>query len=428
VDYEATLKWLFAQQARGIKFGLDNTTELLSRLGDPHLRFRSLHVAGTNGKGSVSAMSAAVLGEAGYCTGLYTSPHLVDFRERIQVDGIPIGEKEMLRLAEEVRTIAEEMRTRSADKRLTFFELTTAMAFAHFADRGVEEAVVEVGMGGRLDATNVIHPECAVITRIALEHTQHLGRAIADIAFEKAGIIKPEVPVITIEQDPGVIDVLQRRAAELSSPIKIVGRDVSYELIASTLEGTDVYVEEIDANISLPLLGSYQAANCALACGGLAELMRRGLYIPDEAFLNGLAKVKWPGRLEIVGRGPCIILDASHTPDGARTVSEEVERLIGGKIILILGVLRDKDLDGIARAFGRISRRAVATAPPTDRAYSAEEVGSVLSAYCPTDTVDGVGRAIEWARSNAAPDDTILVTGSLYTIGEAKRWMNGQTG
>ena len=428
MEYEETLRWLYEQETMGIKFGLANTTELLSRLGDPHLRFRSLHIAGTNGKGSVSAMAASVLREAGYRTGLYTSPHLVDFRERIQVDGQPIGQRAMLRLAEEVRGIAEDMRASSEAKRLTFFELTTAMAFAHFADQGVEEAVVEVGMGGRLDATNVLSPDCAVIATIALEHTRYLGPTIAAIAGEKAGIIKPGVPVVTIDQTDEALDVIRARAAELAAPLKVVGRDVGYQLIGSSLDGTEVFVEELGAAVRVPLLGSYQAANCALACGALVELMHRGLYIPEEAVPRGLSRVQWPGRLEIVAEAPRLIFDVSHTPSGARAVAGEVERLVGGKVLLVLGVLEDKDLEGIAAAFGPIARRAVAAAPRTPRARPAAEVAAALAPYCPAEAADDVGGAIERALALAGPEDTVLVTGSLYTIGEAKRWLDGKTG
>ncbi|HOK28830.1 MAG TPA: Mur ligase family protein, partial [Methanomassiliicoccaceae archaeon] len=326
MDYHSAVKWLFEQEARGIKFGLENTRELLSRLGDPQHRFRSLHVAGTNGKGSVSAMAESVLRAAGYRTALYTSPHLVDFRERIRVDGKCIGEEEMLRLAEEVRNIAEDMAAHG--RHLTFFELTTAMAFTHFADVGTEMAVVEVGMGGRLDSTNVIDPVCVAIATIALEHTSFLGSTLPQIAFEKAGTIKPGVPVITLEQAPEVIDVLERRAEEMSAPMTVVGRDVGYEVLSSTLEGTEVYLEEIDAVVSVPLAGRYQASNCALACSALAEMMRRGVYIPDEAFARGLAAVRWPGRLEVVSQRPRMILDVSHTAAGARTVAAELERML----------------------------------------------------------------------------------------------------
>jgi dihydrofolate synthase/folylpolyglutamate synthase len=427
VDYHETISWLFDQETMGIKFGLANVTGLLHHLGDPHLKFRSVHVAGTNGKGSVSAMTSSVLRAAGYRTGLYTSPHLVDFRERIQVDGRCIPEKEMLRLAEEVRNYAEREAAISPDKRLTFFELTTAMAFAHFADQGVEEAVVEVGMGGRLDATNVITPDCCAITKISLEHTQYLGSTIAAIAGEKAGIIKPGVPVVTMDQSEDALGVFRSVAAEKGSPLKTVGRDVGFEPGESTLDGTSVFVDELGEEIFVPLLGSYQATNCAVSCGVIIELMRRGIYIPDEAIRRGMRDVTWPGRLEIVSPRPRMIFDVTHTPDGARVVSAEVARLIGRNVVLVLGVLSDKDINGIASFFGPIARKAIATAPVTKRAAPAGAVEAALRPYCQdVSRVEGVDNAIEAAERAAGPDDTILVTGSLYTIGEAKRWFDAK--
>ena len=424
MDYDSALNWLFGQEARGIKFGLDNTIELLSRLGDPHRRFRSLHVAGTNGKGSVSAMSESVLREAGYRTGLYTSPHLVDFRERIRVGGECIGEKEMLRLAAEVRDIAESMA--SDGRRLTFFELTTAMAFAHFADTGVETAVVEVGMGGRLDSTNVIEPDCVAIARISLEHTAFLGSTLAQIAFEKAGTMKAGLPAVTLDQSPEVLEVLERRASEVSAPLTVVGRDVAYEVSSATLDGTELYVEAIDDVVHVPLIGRYQGENCALACTALVEMMRRGVYIPDEAFPRGLSQVRWPGRLEVVAQRPRVVLDVSHTADGARAVAAELRRLLDRKAIVVLGVLDDKDLDGIAAAFGSVASRAIATAPRTPRAFPAQRVRESLSAHCPTEVVDRVGDAIERALQLASGDDTVLIAGSLYTVGEAKERFDGK--
>lgn len=424
MDYDSAFNWLFGQEARGIKFGLDNTIELLSRLGDPHRRFRSLHVAGTNGKGSVSAMAESVLREAGYRTGLYTSPHLVDFRERIRVGGECIGEKEMLRLAAEVRDIAESMA--SDGRRLTFFELTTAMAFAHFADTGVETAVVEVGMGGRLDSTNVIEPDCVAIARISLEHTAFLGSTLAQIAFEKAGTMKAGVPAVTLDQSPEVLEVLERRASEVSAPLTVVGRDVAYEVSSATLDGTELYVEAIDDVVHVPLIGRYQGENCALACTALVEMMRRGVYIPDEAFPRGLSQVRWPGRLEVVAQRPRVVLDVSHTADGARAVAAELRRLLDRKAIVVLGVLDDKDLDGIAAAFGSVASRAIATAPRTPRAFPAQRVRESLSAHCPTEVVDRVGDAIERALQLASGDDTVLIAGSLYTVGEAKERFDGK--
>jgi dihydrofolate synthase/folylpolyglutamate synthase len=425
VEYEDALSWLYARETMGIKFGLDNITRLLGKLGDPHRKFRSVHIAGSNGKGSVSAMIASVLQEAGYVTGLYTSPHLVDFRERMRVDGRCIPENALLRLIDEVREFADS--TTVPEERLTFFELTTGIVFAYFADSGVEEAVVEVGMGGRLDATNVITPDCCAITRIGLEHTRYLGSTLAAIAGEKAGIIKPGVPIVTIDQEDEVIDVFRRTAAERSAPMKVVGHDVAFETVSSTLQGTEVRIDELDMTVRVPLAGRYQASNCAVACGVVAELMRRGTYMPDEAIVNGLAKVRWPGRLELVSSSPPIIFDVTHTPDGAREVASEIRRLIGDHLVLVMGVLDDKDIAGIAAQFGPLARVAVATAPVSPRAFPSSVVADSLRSYCPAvEDVPGVVRALDRAIELASPEDTILVTGSLYTIGEAYRWLDGR--
>lgn len=425
MDYGEALSWLYGRETMGIKFGLGNIARLLAKLGDPHRRFRSVHIAGSNGKGSVSAMTASVLQEAGYVTGLYTSPHLVDFRERMRVDGKCIPQSELLRLIGEVREIAES--ATAPEERLTFFELATGIAFTYFADAGVEEAVVEVGMGGRLDATNIITPDCCAITRIGLEHTRYLGSTLGAIAGEKAGIIKPGVPVVAIDQGDEVIDVLRATAGERGAPLKVVGRDVGFEVLSSTLDGTEVHVEELGATVRMPLIGRYQGENCAVACGVIAELMRRGVYIPDESIASGLAKVSWPGRMEIVSRSPTIMFDVTHTPDGAREVASEVRRLMGGGLVLVLGVLDDKDLEGIAAQFGPLARVGVATAPSTPRAFPSGKVAVALRPYCPSvEDVPSIIGALDRAVELASSSDVVLVTGSLYTVGEAYRWLDGR--
>ncbi len=415
------MSWLYGREAMGIKLGLGNITRLLSHLGDPHQRFRAVHVAGTNGKGSVSAMIASVLQEAGHRTGLYTSPHLVDFRERMRVDGEMISENELLRLVGEVREFAE--RPGPPEERLTFFELTTAMAFVYFADQGVEEAVVEVGMGGRLDATNVLDPQCCVITRIGLEHTRYLGDTIGAIAGEKAGIIKPKVPVVTMDQDEEALSTIRRRAAACGAPLKVVGRDGGFEEASSTLDGTDVYLEELDATLHIPLLGRYQGANCALAVGALTELMGRGTYIPDEAFSHGMTKVRWPGRMEMMSRRPVVMFDVTHTADGARAVADEVRRLLGGDLVLVLGVLDDKDLDGIASHFGPLSRTAIATASRSPRAFPPAEVAEALRKHArQVEVIPDIATALDRAMELAGPEGKVLLTGSLFNMAEAYGW------
>lgn len=427
MGYHETLDWLYGLETMGIKFGLENVSELLAYLGNPHMRFRSVHVAGTNGKGSVCAMTSSVLREAGYKVGLYTSPHIVDFRERIQVDGSKIPEARLLSLAEEIRPFVEEMALSGPDKRLTFFEITTAIAFAYFAEKGVEEGVIEVGMGGRLDATNVIEPDCTVITRIGLEHVAYLGDSIAKIAGEKAGIIKAGIPVITAEDKEDALAVIRSVAASKSSQLRIVGKDIRYRLISSTLDGTRVFLHGLSKEVYVPLPGSYQASNVALSYGCIRELTNRGLDVSDGAILEGFSKVNWPGRIEVLSKAPLVLLDVTHTSDGASIVAADIERFAKGRIMLVLGVLNDKDLEGIAKHFGRLASIAIATSPKTKRAFSAAAVRDALGRHCHhVEMIEDVGEAFKRALAVSTGSDTVLVTGSLYTIGEGRRWWDSQ--
>ena len=420
-DYQATIDWLYSLENMGMKLGLERMREVLSALGDPQDKFRSVHVAGTNGKGSVCAMLSSIFREAGYHTGLYTSPHLVDFTERIQVDGEQISEEEVASLAEEVRTVIAEKAVPGRD--LTFFEMTTAMAFLCFQRKGVELAVVEVGLGGRLDATNVIVPECSVITSLGIEHTQYLGDTLPKIAFEKAGIIKEGVTVISTRHDEDVLRVIDAVARDRGSPLLVLGRDFDMEVLAADWFGTRVHLHSLNANVVLPLLGSYQAENAAMACEAALEVARRGVYIPEAAIISGLETVYWPGRMEVVSHKPLLVFDVTHTPAGAAAVSSELAKLMNEGWVLVLGVLRDKDLKGICAKFGPLAKRAVATSPRTKRAFKAEEVAKALEDYCPDVTVvEDVADAVQSAMRMAGPDGSVLVTGSLYMVGEAKQW------
>jgi dihydrofolate synthase/folylpolyglutamate synthase len=391
-------------------------------MGDPQTQFKCVHVAGTNGKGSVSAMTESVFREEGYRTGLYTSPHLVSFNERIQVGGHEISDRELARLTEEVRGHVEDMSLVSKEGHVTFFEAATAIAFAHFAEEGVEFAAIEVGMGGRLDATNVVAPECTVITRISLEHTTYLGTTIPEIASEKAGVIKPGVAVVTAEHNPEAMGVFEEMTARSSSPIRLVGRDIRWRLLAETLESTTIEIERLGA-IRIPLLGAYQGENAAMAYGAAIASRERGMKLKDSSIVAGLERVRWPGRLEIVGRRPFVVFDVSHTPDGARVVAADISRLFGRKIILVMGVLNDKDLGGIASQFGAISKEAIATEPITPRAFPRATVAEALRRHVPLveeapSVGEAIGRALSWAR----PEDVVVVAGSLYTVGEAMTW------
>jgi dihydrofolate synthase/folylpolyglutamate synthase len=423
MNYPEGLDWLLRLEHMGVKLGLDNVKELLHRLGDPQEEFRSVHIAGTNGKGSVSAMIASILRAQGYRTGLYTSPHMVDFRERILTDGKLIEEGKLARLATEVRGQWEEM-LRTTGQMPTFFEATTAIAFLHFADMGVEEGVIEVGMGGRLDATNVINPDCTVITNISLEHTQYLGDTLISIAGEKAGIIKPGVPVVTAVEQAEALEVIKQMALSKGAIVRVVGNDVTYRLVSSTLEGTLVEIGSLSSPVRVPLLGGYQAVNAATAYAAAIELDGMGVHVEEKAIIAGLQNVQWPGRLELIKGKPAIVLDASHTPEGARKVALDVGNLFDGDLTLIIGVLNDKDLGGVIGPFARISNRAIATSPATERAYPADVVAHALSRYLEDVEIEpDVQHAMKRATEISQADGIVLVTGSIYTIGEARTWL-----
>jgi dihydrofolate synthase/folylpolyglutamate synthase len=406
----------------GIKLGLGRVRELLNNLENPQNAYRSVHVAGTNGKGSVCAMTSSILQASGLRTGLYTSPHLVDFRERIMVDGEMISEAEVVALAKEVRAAGD--RSSDAESRpLTFFEVTTAIAFLHFAREGVDVAVIEVGMGGRLDATNVIVPDVCVITRISMEHVTYLGDTMAKIAYEKAGIIKPSAIVITAEEDPVVLKVLDSIARDRGTYLSRLGKDFYFRPMGSDRSGVGLHLSSIGRTAQVPLLGAYQASNAAMACEAALELRKRGLKITEESIVLGLSRVVWPGRLEVVLESPLIIFDVSHTPEGARVAVDELLKIRQGHTTVILGVLNDKDLEGIASEFGKVADSVIATRPKTQRAFSPEQVRDAMMLFCKDVSVcQDVGASIGEALARSGPEDTVIVGGSLYTIGEAMRW------
>ena len=426
MEYQETLDWLFGLENMGIKLGLSRVRDLLHHLGDPQNRYRSVHVAGTNGKGSVCAMTASILKASGLSTGLYTSPHLVDFRERIMIDGEMISESDVVDLAREVREI-EDRSTDSDDRPLTFFEVTTAIAFLYFARKEVQVAVIEVGMGGRLDATNVIVPDVSVITRISKEHVQYLGDTVAKIAYEKAGIIKPGVTVISAEDKPEVLKVLNSIAKDKGTYLSLAGIDFEYHVKGDDRSGVAVYLDSIGRVVQLPLLGDYQALNAAMACEAALELRKKGLKISEETIAEGLSKVVWPGRIEVIHDRPLVIFDVSHTPDGAKVIVEELRRIRRGRTTVVLGVLNDKDLDGIVKEFAKVSDAFIATMPKTKRAFTAEQVKDAMERYCQdVSTNDDVGDSLRLALNKSGQDDTVIVAGSLYTVGEAKRWWGGR--
>ncbi len=406
--YVRTLAWLYAREARaGIDLKLARVADAAARLGNPQCAAPALHVAGTNGKGSTAAMLDAMLRAAGRRVGLYTSPHLVSFRERIAIDGAPISE------AEVVDGVARLRRDLDDARGLTAFEVMTLLAWTTFAARAVEVQVLEVGLGGRLDATNVVVPAVAAITNVGVDHEQYLGDTIAAIAAEKAGIIKPGVAVVSGAVGAAA-DVIAARAAALASPLSVLRRDFAIEPAA---DGTLTYRSDAStvSALTVPLLGRHQHANAALALRALE--LAPALTVPVAALHAGLANVRWPGRLQLVRRSPDVLLDGAHNPAGIDVLVEEMRALAAGRPVRVLfGVMRDKAWPLMLRSLARIATEIVVTQPRQARSADANQVA--VAAPSPVRVVTDPVVAYEELCARSARDDVVLVTGSLFLVGD----------
>lgn len=424
MDYEGLLKELYALERFGIKLGLDVIRDLLGRLGNPQEAFPAIHVTGTNGKGSVCAYVASILRAGGFRVGLYTSPHLVKFNERIRVDGRMIADEDVARLYARIKPLAGAMAAASETNQPTFFEVTTAMAFDYFREQRVDVGVVEVGMGGRMDATNVVRPKACVVTRIGLEHTEHLGKSIDRIAREKAGILKAGVPLVTVDQP--ALGILTERARELGCPVTVVGRDVRYRRSSFDLDGQDVVLEDgISVAARIRLLGSFQPENAATAFA-TALAVREEWGITQETIEQGLRVARWPGRMQVVRRRPTVLVDGAHNAPAAEALGGSLRELFPGrKLTFVLGVLNDKDLEGMAAHLGPLAAKVVATRPNSPRAFEMEDIARAFASHAPVVAVPAVKDAITQTIDAARPEDVVVVTGSIYTVGEALELLGG---
>ncbi len=407
VNYHKAIEYLYSLQKYGMKFGLRNTTELLSRLNNPHYSFKSIHVAGTNGKGSTSAMIEAILRKVGLKTGLYTSPHLVRFTERIRINGKEIYEDDVVRITNEIiNSIPQKIKP-------TFFEFVTVIAFKYFMEHSVDIAVIEVGMGGRLDATNVILPDVTVITRIGYDHKEFLGNTIEEIASEKAGIIKNGIPVVTSKQDREALDVIEKRAKELSSELYIYGRDIYGELRDISPEGLsfEYHDRNLEKSLSpftvhIPLTGEYQIENCSLAIKAflifLERFKKKGGLFQDLGNLRkiiqeGLKNLSWKGRLELLkwnkdGIMKNIILDGAHNPQAMEKLKNQLKNIylrVYKRIILVIGVMADKDVDGILHAIVEVCNVIIATSPQYSRAMEPLRLKKRIKDLAPLTNIQG---------------------------------------
>lgn len=423
MTYSSAIEYLYGLQKHGIKLGLETMRTLLSRQGNPERRFKSLHIGGTNGKGSTAAMTAAMLRAAGYRVGLYTSPHLIDFRERIRVNQIMVAEAQVAELTERLHASVPSGLTP------TFFELTTAMALLHFAESGVDVAVLEVGLGGRFDATNVVDPEACAITTIALDHQEHLGTTEEAIGFEKAGIIKPGVPVVVGRIDGPAWDVIRQTAVDRGAPLTRLGVDFHADGTGQEEFSYRGRSRQLDG-LTCALTGRHQLDNAACAVALLEAAEGRGLSIPDEAMRRGLESVVWEGRLEVAERGPVLLLDGAHNPAAAHVLAEYLTEWRASRpesrVILVLGMMRDKDHARFVEPLCRLVSEVVLTQADMARSATVQELRDTIgSRFSLCHVAPGTADALALAKARATAQDLICVTGSLMLVGEVKALVRG---
>jgi dihydrofolate synthase / folylpolyglutamate synthase len=411
MTYAETLSHIYALGRFGIKPGLDRISRLLGALGNPQDAFATVHVVGTNGKGSTASVLASILSAGGHRTGLFTSPHLISFTERIRTNGTEISEEAVTRLAGRVMEAAPEG--------TTFFEIITALAALHFAEAGVQIAVFEAGMGGRLDSTNALDGVLTLITPISLDHTDYLGNRIAEIAAEKVGICKAASPVVSARQLPEAARVIQRYALELGSPLYCCGDDFAAEWREGELDyhGLALNLRGLKPGVS----GLYQSGNTACALAAAELLTGAGFALDPQVLVAGVERACWPGRMELFPGRPALLLDGAHNPAGAAALAEALVQIPRHRLLMVVGVMGDKELSGILDPLLPLTDAVFAVAPAIDRALPAADLASFCrSRGAVAHDAGTVARGISLAQAEAAPDDLILVCGSLFTVGEAR--------
>ncbi|MHB8605504.1 MAG: bifunctional folylpolyglutamate synthase/dihydrofolate synthase [Thermoplasmatota archaeon] len=418
MDSPDAMAWLDSLARFGMRMRLEAIEALLASLGDPQKDLRAIHVGGTNGKGSVAALAASAFSASGRRTGLYTSPHLVHFAERVRVDGAKISERDIAAGLTEIRPAVERLEPSFGP--LTYFEVSTALAFLHFERARVQCAVVEVGLGGRLDATNVLaDPLATVLTNVALDHTEVLGADIVSIAREKAAIVKPGVPVVTGCEGDALAVV--RGAAEANvAPLRVLGDDFSARSMGHDRDGQTLRFTGVpfSADVRIPLVGAHQVGNAALAAAALAACAESGFAVSEGAFERGFRAAHWPARLQWIPGAPPLLVDGAHNPAGAAALASylDAEKL---RPTLVFGCMTDKDWLDMVTALAPYLAGAVVTRPRSPRALPPMESGREFSRVGVTATmVPDVKHALATAVNQAGPDGVVLVAGSLYLAGE----------
>ena len=420
-EYQESVNYLYGLQKYGIKFGLSKTENLLKAFGNPHKGQKYVHIAGTNGKGSVAAFVGRILKEAGLKVGLYTSPHLVRFSERFRINGEEISQDKAAGL------IGELCRVFVPEAPPTFFEATTAMALIYFARENTDLSIMEVGMGGRLDATNVITPLVSGITNISMEHQDFLGNRLSDIAEEKGGIIKKGVDVVTAAAQSSVISIFETIARERGAPLWRVGKDIRYRTTASGFHYMGLGFRM--KGLRLGLTGMLQARNAALALGIIERLGEKGIAVSEENIRKGLQGASWPGRMHIVGTNPTILLDGAHNPAALRVLARSIRAGLRYRhLVLVIGVMADKAIGEMMRAIVPIADYLICTRPLYSRAANPDVLMAKAAAFGrPGEIIPVLTDALNRAKEKAGPEDLIVVCGSLFTVGEALTCFDPET-
>lgn len=426
MNYSEALAYLHELCKFGINLGLERITNLLNLLDNPHFKIKTIHVGGTNGKGSTTAMLASILESSGYKTGVFTSPHLHDYRERIKINGQEISEADFSKEMEYLRRLIPQV-LKKVGENPTEFEVLTALALNYFAKEKVDIAIFEVGMGGRLDSTNVVMPEVAVITSISMDHTDYLGSDLFQIAQEKAGIIKKGVPVVISRQDDQVEKVLAQKAQEKQAPFYRAS-DYIYEQISFSSYGQFFKVKTGQNDYGeffLPLLGDHQLENAVTAIATVEVLKEKGWIISPADLKKGLEKVKWPGRLEYYDTKPQIVLDGAHNPDGAFRLSQSLPKYFNyEKLVMVLGILSDKEQEKMLAYLAPLAHTLIITKPLSPRAGNWQSLAEIAHKY--TDNVlveEDYRRAIECALNIAHSNDLVCICGSFYLVGESREYV-----
>jgi dihydrofolate synthase/folylpolyglutamate synthase len=414
-EYQKCLKEMFALHRFGIKLGLDLISDILKKLDNPQNAFSSIHVAGTNGKGSIASALSAILGEAGFSVGLYTSPHLIRFNERIKINNNEVSDEEVVSAHKMVRSV------RAGSREPTFFEYTTAMAFYLFAKSNVDWAVIETGMGGRLDATNILLPDISIISNIGMEHQYYLGNSIARIASEKGGIIKKNTPVITGAKNKDALRVLREIASDRSAPFYRLGEHFKVRRQPS---GTFSYygMAHTWKNLYASLPGDHQVDNAGVVLAACEVLQRKKIPVEFSSIKQGIETFKWPGRLEVIAGSPDILIDGAHNLMAVKILTKYLSEFMNGRnITLVIGILDDKPHQSMLKTLLPLAHRILLTQPKIDRSLPPEKLFHVVKSLGKSAVMmPDVGEAVNFALNTSPPDGFVCITGSLYVVGEAK--------